>query len=83
MKLQCIKVICLAGITCDSEKEMLILTMYLKKYLKKSNTLGKYLKTQIFLIPKHQIQILKKVFKYFQIQMYLTPCLDPSDTLHI
>ena len=35
MKLQCIKVISLAGITCDSEKEMLILKMYLKKYFKK------------------------------------------------
>ena len=73
------------GITyewCDYETEMLILTMYLKKYLKKSNTLGKYLNTNI-LIPKHQIQILKTLFKYFQIQMYLTPCLDPSDILHI
>ena len=48
VKLQCIKVISLAGITCDSEKEMLILTMYLKKYLKKSNTLGKYLNTNTF-----------------------------------
>ena len=28
------KVISLAGITYDREKEMLILTMYLKKYLK-------------------------------------------------
>ena len=68
MKLQCIKVISLAGITCDSEKEMLILTKYLKKYLKKSNTLGKHLKTKlILLVPKHQIQILKKylnIFKY-------------------
>ena len=35
VKLQCIKVISLAGITCDSEKEMLILKMYLKKYFKK------------------------------------------------
>ena len=48
MKLQCIKVISLAGITCDSEKEMLILTMYLNKYLKKSNSLGKYLNTNTF-----------------------------------
>ena len=38
---------------------------------------------QILLIPKHQIQILKTVFKYFQIRMYLTPCLDPSDILYI
>ena len=48
VKLQCIKEISLAGITCDSENEMLILTMYLKKYLKKSNTLGKYLNTNTF-----------------------------------
>ena len=39
------KVISLAGITCDLETEMLILTIYLKKYfkvfeMKKSNTLG-------------------------------------------
>ena len=40
-----VKVISLAGITCDLETEMLILTMYLKKYLKKSNTLGMYLNT--------------------------------------
>ena len=33
-----VKVISLAGITCDHETEMLILTMYLKKYLKVSNT---------------------------------------------
>ena len=31
--------------TCDLETEMLTLAMYLKKYLKKSNTLGKYLNT--------------------------------------
>ena len=48
VKLQCIKVISLAGITFDSEKEMLVLTTYLKKYLKKSNTLGKYLNTNTF-----------------------------------
>ena len=30
---------------------------------------------QILFIPTGQIQILKKVFKYFQIQMYLTLCL--------
>ena len=29
-----VKVISLAGITCDVETEMLILTMYSKKYLK-------------------------------------------------
>ena len=28
------KVVSLAGITCDRETEMLILTMYLNKYLK-------------------------------------------------
>ena len=39
------KVISLAGFTCDLETEMLILTMYLKNYLKKSNSLGTYLKT--------------------------------------
>ena len=38
-------VISLAGITCDLETEMLILTVVLKKYLKKSNTVGKYLNT--------------------------------------
>ena len=38
------KVIMLAGITCDVEIEMLILTMYLKK----SNTLRRYLNTNLF-----------------------------------
>ena len=38
-----VKVISLAGITYDHETEMLILTMYLKKYLKVSNTLQIYL----------------------------------------
>ena len=40
--------ISLAGFTCDPETEMLILTMYLKKYLKMSNTLGKYLNINTF-----------------------------------
>ena len=47
-QLQCIKVISLAGITCDSEKEMLILTMYFQKKLNKSDILGKYLNTNTF-----------------------------------
>ena len=66
------KVISLANIICDCETEMLILTMYLKIL----NTIGKYLK-QILLILKCQIQLreFKKLFKYFKIQMYLTPCL--------
>ena len=76
------KVISLAGITSDLETEILILTMYLKMYLQKSNTSGKYLNINT-LIPEHQIQILKKVFKYFQIQMYLTRCLVSSYILHI
>ena len=40
----------------------------------KSNTLLKYLNTNTFLLGK--LKYLKKVFKYFQIQMYLTPCLN-------
>ena len=59
-----IKVISLAGITSDFETDMLILTMYLKKYLKMLNTLGKYLNTNIFSCYKRQLQIPKKVFKY-------------------
>ena len=35
----------LAGITCGLETEMLILTMYFKKYLKITNTFKKYLNT--------------------------------------
>ena len=42
------KVISLAGITCDLETEMLILTMCLKKYLK------------VF----EKVKYFKKVFKY-------------------
>ena len=41
-----VMVISLAGIICDSENKMLILTMYLKKYLNsKTNILQKYLNT--------------------------------------
>ena len=42
------KIISLAGITCDHETEMLMLAMYLKKYLK------------VFL----NVKYFKKVFKY-------------------
>ena len=54
------KVISLAGIICDYETEMLILTMYLKKYLKVFENVKyfKYLnKKQILFIPKRQIQL--------------------------
>ena len=61
------KVISLAGIRCDLETEMLILTMYLKVF-KKSHTSGKYLNTNTF--HSKRPNTLKKVFKYFQIQMY-------------
>ena len=44
-RLFAVKVISLASITCNLETEMLILTMTLKKYLKISNTLRKYLNT--------------------------------------
>ena len=41
-----VMVISLAGIICDSENKMLILTMYLKKYLNSNtNILQKYLNT--------------------------------------
>ena len=62
---------------------MLILTMYLKTFekVKYFRKVFKYKYFQ-FLNIKYKF-ILKKVFKYFQIQMYLTPCLDPSDILHI
>ena len=43
-----VKVISLTGITCDLETEMLILTMYLKKYLK------------VF----EKVKYIRKVFKY-------------------
>ena len=68
------KGISLAGIACDLETEILILTMYLKKYLKKSTTLGKYLNTNTFHSSRSITNTLK-IFIYFQIQMYLTPCL--------
>ena len=62
---------------------MLILTMYLKTFekVKYFRKVFKY-KYFYFLNIKYKF-ILKKVFKYFLIQMYLTPCLDPSDILHI
>ena len=72
------KVISLASITCDHETEMLILTMYFKNYLKVFETvkyLGKYLNTNILIQHQIQLQILLKIFKYFQIHMYLTPCM--------
>ena len=67
------KVIRLASIICDHETEMLIL--FEKKYLKISNTLRKYLNTNTFHFYRSNTNSLKKVFKYFQIQLYLTPCL--------
>ena len=42
------KVISLAGFTCDHETELLTLAMYLKRHLKMSNTLGKYLNTNTY-----------------------------------
>ena len=41
----------------------------------KPNTLWKCLNTNTFLYGKLKYIYLKKVFKYFQIQMYLIPCL--------
>jgi len=50
-----VMVISLAGIICDSENKMLILTMYLKKYLNSNtNILQKYLNNyqiQMYLTP--------------------------------
>ena len=43
-----VKVISLAGIICDIEREMLILTMYMNKYLK------------IF----EKVKYFRKIFKY-------------------
>ena len=53
---------------------------YLKKYLKKyliiPNTLQKYLNTNTntFVFCASNTNTQKKVFKYIQIQKYLTPC---------
>ena len=48
-----VKVISLAGITCDLESDVFILIIYIleksiRKYLKMSNTLGKYLNTNTY-----------------------------------
>ena len=48
VKLQCIKVISLAGITCDSEKEMLIRTMYFKKIFEQLKYFRKVFKYKYF-----------------------------------
>ena len=59
---------------------MLILTMYLKKYLKLFENV-KYFKKVFkykyfsFLNIKYNYKYFEKVFKYIQIQMYLTLCL--------
>ena len=64
-----VKVISLAGITRDLETKILLQTMYLEKYLKVLENV-KYFRN-IF-----KYKYFEKVFKYFQIQMYLTPCLE-------
>jgi len=63
-------------------KQIILVTKYeiiLEKYFnifEKSNTLWKYSNMNTFLYGK--LKYLKKVFKYFQIQMYLTPNLFKS-----
>ena len=60
-------------------KHEIILEKYFnvfKDVFEKLNTLSKYLNTNTFLYGKLKYKYLKKVFKYFQIQMYLTPYLD-------
>jgi len=59
-----------------TSKHEIILEKYFNIFedvFKKSNTLWKYLNTNTFLYGK--LKYFKKVFKYFQIQMYLTPSL--------
>ena len=73
-----VKVISWAGITCDLETEMLILIMYLKKYLKifeKVKYFRKVFKYKYISFLKVKYKYFEKVFKYLQIQTYLTPCL--------
>ena len=72
------KVISLAVIICDCENEMLILTMYLKKYLKVFENIKYFIKVinnKYFQFLNIKYRYFTKVFKYYQIQMYLTPCL--------
>ena len=68
------KVISLAGIICDCENEMLILTMYLK-VLENIKYFIKVINYKYFQFLNIKYKNFTKVFKYYQIQMYLTPCL--------
>jgi len=64
-------------------KHEIILEKYFNVFVdvfEKSNTLWKRLNTNTFLYGKLKYKYLKKVFKYFQIQMYLTPYLSLSLT---
>ena len=56
------KVISLAGITCDLETEMLILTMHLKKYLKIFEV--KYFR-KLFIYKYFSFLKVKYKYKYF------------------
>jgi len=61
-------------------KHEIILERYFYVF-EKSNTSWKYLNTNTFLYGKLKYKYLKKVFKYFQIQLNLTPCLKWTDSI--
>jgi len=59
-------------------KHEIILEKYFNVFedvFEKSNTSWKYINPNTFLCGKLKYKYLKRVFKYFQIQMYLTSCL--------
>ena len=70
MKLQCIRIISLAGITCDKEKNDDTDNVF-EQIFEKVKYFRKVFKYKYFVFLNYKY--LKKVFKYFQIQMYLTP----------